>query len=100
MIKKYGTACGVWGDIIVGLGYFKNIIGQGEILYLGNNKQVVDYLKCQPFITDVRQLAVSEEEWKKYWIYTVFKYTIEHDPDYKAEPKDPFLLVCIFLRLI
>ena len=39
MIKKYGTACGVWGDIIVGLGYFKNIIGQGEILYLGNNKQ-------------------------------------------------------------
>jgi ADP-heptose:LPS heptosyltransferase len=92
MITKYGTACGVWGDIIVGLGYFKNIIGKGEILYLGNNKQVVDYLKCQPFITDVRQLAVPEEEWKKYWIYTVFKYTIEHDPNYTAQPRDPFLL--------
>jgi ADP-heptose:LPS heptosyltransferase len=90
MSAKYGTACGVWGDIIVGLGYFKNTIGKGEILYLGNNQQVVDYLECQPFITKVKQLSVPEEEWKKYWIYTVFKYTIKQDPTFTAEPKDPF----------
>ena len=85
MSAKYGTACGVWGDIIVGLGYFKNTIGKGEILYLGNNQQVIDYLECQPFITKVKQLSVPEEEWKKYWIYTVFKYTIKQDPTFTAE---------------
>ncbi|NCZ80913.1 MAG: phosphoglycerate kinase, partial [Actinobacteria bacterium] len=34
--------------------------------------------------------AQSKEEWKKYWIYTVFKYTIKQDPTFTAEPKDPF----------
>lgn len=90
MIDKYGTACGVWGDIIVGLGYFKNIIGKGKILYLGNNKQVIEYLEAQPFITEVKQLPVPDEDWKKYWIYTVFKYKIDYDPEFTAEPKDPF----------
>jgi hypothetical protein len=91
-MSKYGTACGVWGDIIVGLGYFKHHIGQGDILYLGNNPQVIDYLECQPFIKKVIKVPVSvEEEWKKYWIYTVFGYTVDNDPTYHVEVKDPFL---------
>ena len=90
MSKKYGTACGVWGDIIVGLGYFKNIIGKGEILYLGNNQQIIDYLNCQDFITNVIKLNVDEDDWKNYWVYTVFKKALEHNKEYTAEPKDPF----------
>ena len=90
-MSKYGTACGVWGDIIVGLGYFKHHIGSGEILYLGNNKQVTDYLECQPFIKRVINVPVTnEEDWKKYWIYTVFGYAVDHDPNYHIEVKDPF----------
>jgi hypothetical protein len=90
-MNKWGTACGVWGDIIVGLGYFKEYIGSGKILYLGNNDQIVDFLKAQTFITDVKKVPIDEYEWRRYWIYTVFNKTPKNMPEYKTTVDAPFL---------
>lgn len=90
-MNKWGTACGVWGDIIVGLGYFKEYIGSGKILYLGNNNEIVDFLKVQTFITDVKKVPIDEYEWRRYWIYTVFNKTPDNYRDYKTTVESPFL---------
>ena len=91
MIKKWGTTCGVWGDVIVGLGYFLDRIGEGKILYLGNNDQIIKFLNCQPFITEVRKIPVAENrDWAKYWMYTVFNQTLKEDPDFTSFPEKPF----------
>ena len=55
MSEKWGTACGVWGDIIVGLGLFLDRVGKGNILYLGNSDEIVEFLECQPFINKVKK---------------------------------------------
>lgn len=91
MSEKWGTACGVWGDIIVGLGLFLDRVGKGNILYLGNSDEIVEFLECQPFINKVKKLPLPEEEWKRYWIYTVFNYDWHKDPSYSIRPIDPFL---------
>jgi hypothetical protein len=91
-MHKVGTACGVWGDIIVGLGYFLERIKEGKIIYLGNNEEIIKFLKCQPFITNVHHLPVAEElEWKKYWLYTVFNLRWGNDTSYVSYPEEPFL---------
>ena len=87
----YGTACGVWGDILTGLGFFLNDIGEGKILYLGNNDLIVDFLKEQPFIKQVKKLQVDEKLWRRYWIYSVFHKISDEYPDYMPKPEDPFL---------
>lgn len=87
----YGTACGVWGDILTGLGFFLNDIGEGKILYLGNNDLIVDFLKEQPFITQVKKLQVDEQLWRRYWIYSVFQKISDEFPNYMPNPEDPFL---------
>jgi hypothetical protein len=91
-MSKWGTTNGVWGDVIVGLGYFLDKIKEGRILYLGNNDQIIQFLNCQPFITEVKKLPVIDErEWQKYWMYTVFNQTFKEDPNFKSYPEEPFI---------
>lgn len=85
---KWGTISGVWGDIIVSLGYFKEKIGHGNIIYLGNNKAIVDFLSCQDFIHEVKQIPesiVNAENWNQYWMQAVFS------PDSKIDDMFPYL---------
>jgi hypothetical protein len=90
-MKKLGTTCGTWGDIIVNLGYFLNEIKEGKILYLGNNLQIMKFLEIQPFIKDVIRIETDELSWQKYWIYTVFKQTFPDDIHYKITTEAPFI---------
>ena len=78
MSKTWGTTCGVWGDVIVNYGYFLDRIKEGKLLYLGNNDQIVEFLKCQPNVKDVIKVPIDEEEWQKYWLYTVFPVSYTH----------------------
>jgi hypothetical protein len=91
-MQKLGTACGVWGDIIVGLGYYLDRIKEGKIIYLGNNDDIVKFLNCQPYIKNVQKIPVPVEmDWKKYWLYTVFSITYPDDQRYTTFPEEPFL---------
>ena len=67
MSKTWGTTCGVWGDVIVNYGYFLDRIKEGKLLYLGNNDQIVEFLKCQPNVKDVIKVlclhGISPPRW-------------------------------------
>jgi hypothetical protein len=92
MSKTWGTTCGVWGDVIVNYGYFLERIKEGKLLYLGNNNQIVEFLKCQPNVKDVIKVPIDEDEWQNYWLYTVFPQTmVNRLPDYKTTPREPFV---------
>lgn len=51
---KWGTAIGNWGDVICSLGFFQERLGTGGIVYYGGTHGMEDFLKCQPFITELK----------------------------------------------
>lgn len=54
---KWGTVCGHWGDVLLSLQRYKEIVGEGNIVYLGPFSEIVDFLKTQSFIHDVVHLT-------------------------------------------
>ncbi len=59
---KCGSATYNWGDIIISLGFFRKIIGYGNIVLYSYDENIIDFLKEQFFINKVYYISPSNKE--------------------------------------
>lgn len=59
---EWGLILGTWGDTICAMGHFQANLGSGNAVYYGNNEQIIEFVRCQPFIHRVEVVKEPSRE--------------------------------------